>query len=54
MGMQRSVGAMPLNLVHAVLQIAFGWYGCHLHALETVCGEFGSLDQRICRGWRRH
>jgi hypothetical protein len=27
MGMQRSVGAMLLNLVHAVLQVAFGWYG---------------------------
>ncbi len=36
--------AMPLNLVHAVLQIAFDWYGYHLHAFETVCGEFGSPD----------
>jgi Plasmid pRiA4b ORF-3-like protein len=36
--------AMPLNLVHAVLQVAFGWYGYHLHAFETVCGEFGSPD----------
>jgi hypothetical protein len=34
--------AMPLNLVHAVLQVAFGWHGYHLHAFETVCGEFGS------------
>jgi hypothetical protein len=45
---------MPLNLVHAVRQVAFGWYGYHLHAFEMVCGEFGSLDQGICRGWRRH
>jgi Plasmid pRiA4b ORF-3-like protein len=37
--------AMPLNLVHAVLQIAFDWHGYHLHAFETVCGEFGSPDQ---------
>jgi Plasmid pRiA4b ORF-3-like protein len=36
--------AMPLNLVHAVLQVAFGWHGYHLHAFETVCGEFGSPD----------
>ncbi len=36
--------AMPLNLVHAVLQVAFGWHGHHLHAFETVCGEFGSPD----------
>jgi Plasmid pRiA4b ORF-3-like protein len=34
--------AMPLNLVHAVLQIAFDWHGYHLHVFETVCGEFGS------------
>jgi len=33
---------MPLNLVHAVLQIAFDWHGYHLHVFETVCGEFGS------------
>ncbi len=37
--------AMPLNLVHAALQIAFDWHGYHLHAFETVCGEFGSPDQ---------
>ncbi len=36
---------MPLNLVHAVLQIAFDWHGYHLHVFETVCGEFGSPDQ---------
>src|ERR1700759_5241062 len=38
-------GAMPLNLVHAVLQIAFDWHGYHLHVFETVCGQFGSPDQ---------
>ena len=37
--------AMPLNLVHAVLQIAFDWHDYHLHAFETVCGQFGSPDQ---------
>ncbi len=37
--------AMPLNLVHAALQIAFDWHGYHLHVFETVCGEFGSPDQ---------
>ena len=37
--------AMPLNLVHAVLQVAFDWHGYHLHAFETVCGEFGPPDQ---------
>jgi Plasmid pRiA4b ORF-3-like protein len=37
--------AMPLNLVHAVLQVAFGWHDCHLHVFETVCGQFGSPDQ---------
>jgi len=37
--------AMPLNLVHAVLQVAFGWHDYHLHAFETVCGEFGSPHQ---------
>jgi hypothetical protein len=36
--------AMPLNLVHAVLQIAFDWHDYHLHAFETVCGQFGSPD----------
>jgi Plasmid pRiA4b ORF-3-like protein len=36
--------AMPLNLVHAVLQIAFDWHDYRLHAFETVCGEFGSPD----------
>ena len=37
--------AMPLNLVHAVLQVAFDWHGYHLHAFETVCGQFGPPDQ---------
>ena len=35
---------MPLNLVHAVLQIAFDWHDYHLHVFETVCGQFGSPD----------
>jgi len=36
---------MPLNLVHAVLQVAFDWHDYHLHVFETVCGQFGSPDQ---------
>src|SRR5260370_39091456 len=36
--------AMSLNLVHAVLQIAFDWHDYHLHVFETVCGQFGSPD----------
>ena len=36
--------AMPLDLVHEVMQVAFDWDGYHLHAFETVCGEFGSPD----------
>ena len=32
---------MRLDLVHEVTQVAFGWHGYHLHAFETVCGEFG-------------
>jgi hypothetical protein len=34
--------AMRLDLVHAIIQIAFDWHGLHLHAFETVCGEFGT------------
>jgi Plasmid pRiA4b ORF-3-like protein len=34
--------AMRLDLVHEVLQVAFGWHGYHLHAFETVCGQFGA------------
>jgi hypothetical protein len=34
----------PLDLVHEVIQVAFDWHGYHLHAFETVCGEFGSMD----------
>jgi hypothetical protein len=36
--------AMRLDLVHAMIQVAFDWHGLHLHAFETVCGEFGALD----------
>ena len=36
--------AMPLNLVHALLQIAFDWHDYHLHVFETVCGQFSSPD----------
>jgi Plasmid pRiA4b ORF-3-like protein len=36
--------AMRLDLVHEVMQVAFDWHGFHLHAFETVCGEFGAPD----------
>ena len=36
--------AMPLDLVHEVMQVAFDWHGYHLHVFETVCGEFGAPD----------
>jgi Plasmid pRiA4b ORF-3-like protein len=36
--------AMTLDLVHVVMQAAFRWDGYHLHAFETVCGEFGAPD----------
>jgi hypothetical protein len=29
-----------LDLVHEVLQVAFGWTGYHLHSFETVCGAY--------------
>jgi hypothetical protein len=32
---------MTLARLHDVLQMAFDWYGYHLHTFETVCGEFG-------------
>jgi hypothetical protein len=32
---------MTLARLHDVLQVAFDWDNCHLHAFETVCGEFG-------------
>jgi hypothetical protein len=41
--------AMPLDLVHVVLQIAFDWDDYHLHAFETACGEFGPPEQED--GW---
>ncbi len=28
--------AMPLNLLYAVLQIAFDWYDYHLHACSRI------------------
>jgi hypothetical protein len=36
--------AMRLDQVHEVIQVAFFWHGLHLHAFETVCGEFGAPD----------
>ena len=35
---------MSLDLAHEVMQAAFDWEGYHLHAFETVCGEFGAPD----------
>jgi hypothetical protein len=36
---------MTLDTLHEVLQVAFGWYGGHLHQFETVCGEFTDPDR---------
>jgi hypothetical protein len=47
---------MTLDLVHQVLQAAFGWHDYHLHSFETVCGEFGDPSQDydlLHRGARR-
>jgi len=40
--------AMTLDRVHAVMQTAFGWHNAHLHAFETVYGQFGAPD---CEDW---
>lgn len=37
--------AMPLDQVHDVLQVAFGWHGLHLHLFETMSGRFGPPDR---------
>jgi hypothetical protein len=37
-------GAASLDLLHRVLQVAFGWQDCHLHAFSTDLGEFGRPD----------
>jgi hypothetical protein len=37
--------AMGLDLVHEALQTVFGWYDCHYHQFETVCGEYGDPAQ---------
>jgi hypothetical protein len=29
---------------HNVIQVAFDWYDCHLHAYSTPYGEFGVPD----------
>jgi len=42
--------AMTLDQVHEVMQIAFGWYGMHLHCFETVCGRFASPGD-ACDVW---
>lgn len=36
---------MELDLVHEALQTVFGWFDCHYHEFETVCGEFGDPAQ---------
>lgn len=37
-------GAASLDLLHRVLQAAFGWQDCHLHAFSTDVGQFGRPD----------
>ena len=36
---------MGLDLLHEALQTVFGWFDCHYHQFETVCGEFGDEAQ---------
>lgn len=36
---------LPLSMLHEVIQTAFGWFDCHLHQFETVCGDFGDPAQ---------
>lgn len=36
---------MGLDLVHEAIQTVFGWFDCHHHQFETVCGEFGDPAQ---------
>lgn len=43
--------AMPLDMLHDVLQTTFDWDDCHLHAFETVCGEFGHPEQATDDDW---
>lgn len=31
-----------LRRLHEIIQIAFGWYDCHLHAFQTPYGDFGT------------
>jgi hypothetical protein len=37
-------GSASLDLLHRVLQAAFGWQDCHLHAFSTDVGDFGRPD----------
>jgi len=36
-----------LARLHDVIQVAFGWYDCHLHVFETPYGEFGTPDGQL-------
>lgn len=36
--------AMTLDVLHQVIQAAFGWQGLHAHSFQTMCGEFGNPD----------
>jgi hypothetical protein len=36
---------LPLNVLHEVIQTAFGWFDCHLHQFETAYGDFGDPAQ---------
>ncbi|MFY1636683.1 plasmid pRiA4b ORF-3 family protein [Solwaraspora sp. WMMB335] len=39
-------GDIPLERLHAAIQVAFGWNGDHLHEFDTSYGEFGPPDNR--------
>lgn len=38
---------ITLERLHQVIQIAFGWWGCHLWVFETPAGEYGQPDVEL-------
>lgn len=40
-------GSIRLDVLHQVIQEAFGWWNSHLHVFETDMGLFGSPDPEL-------
>jgi hypothetical protein len=38
---------ISLDRLHAVIQVAFGWYDSHMHVFETPYGDFGVDDAEL-------